>query len=493
MAEPSNAPVHVLFVASEAVPLAKTGGLADVVGALPRALDALGCHVRVVLPCYRSVLESDLALEPHLEKVPVDVNGEFLPAEVLLTRIDDRIPCYLIRRDEFFDRSQLYGTPEGDYYDNDLRFIYFCRAVFSLCRALSFFPDVMHCHDWQTALVPAYLRYTYGRTSGFFRSRSMLSIHNLAYQGVFPAGTFFRTGLPGSFFSVDGMEFWGNANFLKAGVVCADILSTVSPTYSREMLSPEFGYGLEGVLATRADELYGILNGADYDEWDPERDPHIPCRYDADRLESKQRCKDALIREMDIGTEAADTPLFGMISRMTSQKGMDLVVATAQGMMDLGVHCVILGDGEERYRADCESLVRRFPGRFSVRFGFDNRLAHRIQAGCDFLMMPSRYEPCGLNQLYAMRYGTVPLVRSTGGLRDTVTEFDPKTGSGTGFLFEAHDPGVFLDAIRRAVALYGRQGTDWARIRSNGMSARFSWERSAREYKRLYERLRSLP
>jgi starch synthase len=425
--------------------------------------------------------------------MPVDINGEFLPADVLQTRIDDRIPCYLIRRDEFFDRSHLYGTPEGDYYDNDLRFIYFSKAVFSLCRALSYFPDVMHCHDWQAALVPAYLRYMFGRTAGFFRSRSMLTIHNLAYQGVFPAGTFFRTGLPGSFFSVDGMEFWGNTNFLKAGIVCSDILTTVSPTYSREVLSPEFGYGLEGVLAARADDLYGILNGADYDEWDPARDPFIPCRYDADRLESKRQCKESLIKEMDLRAEAEGAPLFGMISRMTSQKGMDLLTAAARGMMELGVHCVILGDGEERYRADCESLVRKFPGRFSVRFGFDNPLAHRIQAGCDFLMMPSRYEPCGLNQLYAMRYGTVPLVRSTGGLRDTVTEFKPATGAGTGFLFHAHDPGLFVDTVRRAVALFEGQGTGWDRIRTNGMDERFSWERSAREYKRMYERLRSSP
>jgi len=491
MAGSTDRPLRVLFVASEAVPLAKTGGLADVVGALPRALNALGCDVRIVVPCYRSVRQSGLSLEPLPGEIPVAFDGRVLPARVLETRIDGRVPCYLIRRDEFFDRSHLYGTPEGDYWDNDVRFLYFCKAVFSLCGALSYSPDVMHCHDWQAGLVPAFLRYTDGRGRGFSPTRSVLTIHNLAYQGIFPPEIFARTGLPGSFFSADGMEFWGKANFLKAGIVCADILSTVSPSYSREVLSPEFGCGLEGVLADRAGDLHGVLNGADYDEWDPARDVHLCRRYDANDLAGKRECKEALTRELGVRAASAGAPLFGMISRMTYQKGMDLVVAAARGMMDLGVNCVILGDGEERYRADCESLVRRFPGRFAVHFGFDNPLAHRIQGGCDFLLMPSRYEPCGLNQIYAMRYGTVPVVRSTGGLRDTVAEFDPPGGRGTGFLFHAHDPTAFLQAVKRAVDVYTPQGASWERIRSNGMAQRFSWDRSARGYLRLYEGLRA--
>ena len=491
MAGSAGGPLRVLFITPEAVPLAKTGGLADVTGALPRALNALGCDVRVVLPYYRSVRQSGLDAAPLRSGVPVTLDRRALPAEVLQAEIEPRIPCYLIRRDEFFDRSHLYGIPEGDYFDNDLRFLYFCKAVFSLCKTLSFFPDVMHCHDWQAALVPAYLRYTEGRGPSFARTRSVLTIHNLAYQGVFPAETFSKTGLPGPFFSSEGMEFYGKSNFLKAGIVCADTLTTVSPTYSREILTPEFGCGLEGVLAGRADELHGILNGADYDEWDPARDVHLCRRYDAQDLDGKRACKEDLIREMGLRAEAAGGPLFGMISRMTFQKGMDLVVAAAAGIMELGVHCVILGDGEERYRADCESLARRFPGRFAVRFGFDNPLAHRIQAGCDFLLMPSRYEPCGLNQIYAMRYGTVPVVRATGGLQDTVTEFAPPSGRGTGFLFHAHDPAAFLEAVARAVGVYGPQGSDWLRVRANGMAERFSWERSARGYLGLYERLRS--
>jgi len=493
MAATPGAPPEILFVASEAVPLAKTGGLADVVGALPGALEAAGCRVRMVLPCYRAVLEGGVPLEPHLQGVPVPLDGGVLRAEVLLARLEGRVPCYLLRRDEFYDRSHLYATPAGDFYDNDIRFIFFCRAVFALCRALSYFPHVIHCHDWQAALIPAHLRLGDGRSPEFSRTRSMLTIHNLAYQGVFLPGTFLRTGLPGPFFNPEGMEFWGNANFLKAGIVCADRLTTVSPTYSREVLSPEFGCGLEGVLAARARDLVGILNGADYDQWDPSRDPHIPRRYQAaDLPEGKRACKRELIREMELDGRAPDAPLLGMITRLTSQKGMDLVVAAAEGMMELGVRCVILGEGEDRYRADCESLGRRFPGRFAVRYGFDNGLAHRIQAGCDVLLMPSRYEPCGLNQIYAMRYGTVPVVRATGGLRDTVTEYDAGTGAGTGFLFGPHDPGAFLDAVRRAAALCGAGGAGWERVRANGMAQRFSWDRSAREYVRLYQGLRAL-
>jgi len=494
MSSSQEASLRVLFVASESVPVVKTGGLADVVGALPKALASEGCEVRVVLPFYRSVRESGVPCRTVLEGMPVEVGGESRPADVLQTFIDDRTVCYLIRQDEFFDRTYLYGPPEGGYPDNDLRYICLCRAVFSLCRALSYFPDVMHCHDWQAAMVPAYLRFLYGRSAGFGHTRSLLTIHNLAYQGLFPAETFPRTGLPGTFFTPEGMEFWGNANFLKAGIVSADRISTVSPTYSREILSPEFGCGLEGVLSGRAGDLHGILNGADYQAWDPARDLYLAARYDPDRLEAKQKCKESLIREMGIRPEAEKQPLFGMISRLTAQKGVDLVVAAAREMLDLGVHCVILGEGEERYRADCESLVRRFPGRFSVRFGFDNALAHRIQAGSDFLMMPSRFEPCGLNQIYAMRYGTVPVVKATGGLRDTVTEFVPgASGEGTGFLFEHHDPGSFLEAVKKAVRVRGAGGSEWDRIRSNGMNRSFSWARSAREYRRLYEELRCLP
>lgn len=407
--------MRVLFVSSEAVPFSKTGGLADVAGALPRALKRRGCDVRVVLPFYRVTREMDIPFEPCLEGVPVEINGEVLPAAVWAAHMGGDVPCYFVQRDDLFDRGYLYGTAEGDYPDNALRFTYFCRAVFSMCQAFAHAPDVLHCHDWQTALVPAYLRHVYGVSPLFRRTRSLLTLHNIAYQGVFPASSFPQTGLPETFFSVGGMEFWGKASFLKAGLVTAHLLNTVSPTYSSEILSEEMGYGMQGVLADREADLSGILNGADYEDWDPGRDPHLPCRFGPDSLEGKQACKAALLEELGIGAENAEAPLFGMISRLTSQKGVDLLVEGFVDMMAMGANFVLLGDGEERYRVLLDGHAKDYPGRFAFRYGFDTSLAHRIQGGIDFLLMPSRYEPCGLNQIYSMRYGTIPVVRATGG------------------------------------------------------------------------------
>jgi starch synthase len=481
---------RILFVASEAIPFSKTGGLADVAGALPRALKRLGCDVRVVLPFYRATREAGAELETCLENVSVQVGGERMSAGVFRSEMEDGVPCYLVQRDEFFDREYLYATPGADYPDNALRFSYFCKAVFSVCKALPFSPDVLHCHDWQTALAPAYLRYLFGSSSRFRNTRSLLTLHNLAYQGAFPPSAFAKTDLPAAFFSVGGMEFWGKANFLKAGLVTADLLNTVSPTYGREILTEEFGCGLEGVLAGRKGDLYGILNGADYNEWDPRRDAFLACSYGPESLGGKQTCKAALLKEMGIGLERAQAPLFGMISRLTSQKGLDLVLAGLPEMMRTGLHFVLLGDGEAKYRAQCEDLSRKFFGRFSFRYGFDVPLAHRIQAGVDFLLMPSRYEPCGLNQIYSMRYGTIPVVRATGGLKDTVTEFDASTMEGTGFLFEAYEPAAMMGAVWKALRLY-EDAEQVDRVRGNCMRQSFSWDRSAEAYLALYERLRS--
>ncbi len=481
-------PASVLFAASEAVPFSKTGGLADVAGALPRALKRRGCDVRVVLPLYRSTRETGIPLEPCLEDVPVEIAGEVLPAAVLRADMEDGVPCYFVQRDELFDRSGLYGTPEGDYPDNARRFAYFSKAVFSLCRALSFAPKVLHCHDWQTALVPAYLRCLQDPSSLLRKTRSLLTIHNIAYQGSFPADDFPQTGLPDSFLSVEGMEFWGRANFLKAGLVTADCLNTVSPSYSREILTGEMGCGLEGVMTAREKDLFGILNGADYDEWDPGRDPHLPCRYGPDSLEGKEACKAALLAEMGIDKDRAQAPLVGMISRLASQKGVDLVLEGLPELMDAGVLFVLLGDGEERYRRRLEKMSERYRGRFAFRYGFDTPLAHRIQAGIDFLLMPSRYEPCGLNQIYGMRYGAVPVVRATGGLKDTVQEFSVSSGEGTGFLFSAYDPAAMVRAVRKAVGLYPDEA-HIHRIRTNCMRQSFSWDRAAEAYVGLYGKL----
>ncbi len=481
---------RVLFVASEAVPFSKTGGLADVAGALPRALKSKGCDVRVVLPFYRPTRETGIPFEPCLENLPIEIAGEALPATVWLARMEGGVPCYFVQRDDLYDRSHLYGTPEGDYPDNALRFIYFCKAAFSLCQALSYRPDVMHCHDWQTGLIPAYLRHVYGSSALFRKTRSLLTLHNIAYQGVFPPSEFPRTGLPDTFLSVGGIEFWGKMNFLKAGLLTAHVLNTVSPSYSREILTEEMGYGLEGVLAGREQDLYGVLNGADYDEWDPGRDPHLPCSYGPDSLEGKQDCKAALLEEMGSGAEQGRAPLIGMISRLTSQKGVDLLLEGLPEMIAMGASFILLGDGEERYRARLEGLSGAFPGRFMFRYGFDTPLAHRIQAGIDFLLMPSRFEPCGLNQIYSMRYGSIPVVRATGGLKDTVQEFSASTMEGTGFLFEPYDCAAMLRAVKKAVRLYpDRKLVD--RLRMNCMEQCFSWDRAAEAYLRLYEKLGS--
>jgi len=482
-AEPG--PVKVLFVASEVVPIAKTGGLADVTGTLPHHLKKMGYDVRVVLPYYRAVHASGIPCERILENIPVDGFDESFSVDVYTTPLEEGLPCYLLKQDEFYDRSQLYD----DYDDNDLRFIYFARAVFSLCRSLPFVPDVFHCHDWQAALVPAYLRYIYGETPPFERSRSLLTIHNLAYQGEFPADRYELTGLPGSFFTMDGMEFWGKMSFLKAGIASSHLLNTVSPTYCKEILTSEYGCGLESILSLRQEDLSGILNGVDYNEWNPETDPNLPARYSKEDMEGKRACKRTLLREMGISMEASDAPLFGMISRLTYQKGLDLVMAASEEMVNLGLRCVILGDGEDRYIADCESLTTRFPDHFSVRCGFDIPLAHRIHAGCDFLLMPSRYEPCGLNQIHAMHYGTIPVVRATGGLKDTVEAYDAETGKGTGFLFDGYDPSSFLRAVGEAVKTYASGPEHMDRLRKNCMEQRYSWERSAAAYAKLYSKL----
>ncbi len=481
----------VLFVASEAVPFSKTGGLADVAGALPRALKRLGCDVQVVLPFYRSTRESGIAFEPCLQDVPVEVEGEDLPAAVLRAEMEDGVPCWFVRRDELYDRAYLYGTPEGEYPDNALRFVYFCKSAFSLCESLAYAPDILHCHDWQTALAPAYLRHLYSGSSLFRRTRSLLTVHNLAYQGVFPAADFPKTGLAEAFFSVDGIEFWGKMNFLKAGLLTARLLNTVSPSYSREILTEEMGCGLEGVLAGRREDLFGILNGADYDEWDPGRDPHLPCRYGIDSLEGKQACKAALLEETGIGAGETGAPLFGMISRLASQKGVDLLVEGLPEMMGMGVNFILLGEGEAVYRDRLDELCRAFPGRFVFRCGFDTPLAHRIQGGIDFLLMPSRYEPCGLNQIYGMRYGTLPVVRATGGLKDTVREYSASTREGTGFLFDAYASHAMLRAVDKAVRLY-RDGGHLLHARRNCMKESFSWDRAAKAYLGLYERLGGL-
>jgi starch synthase len=482
-----NSPA-VLFLSSEAAPFAKTGGLADVAGSLPGALKRQGVDVRLGLPLYRITKEGGFSTRPLFSGLEVPLGSSVLKGRVTETSTREGVPVYLFEREDLFDRPNLYATAEGDYYDNLERFAYFCRAALLLAKAIEFQADVIHCHDWQTGLVPAYLKTLYRKDPFFTRTATLFTVHNIGYQGLFPEEKLATCGLPPEAFQVEGVEYWGRISLLKAGMVYADAVTTVSPTYAREIQIPEFGLGMEGVLKRRSADVYGILNGVDYAVWSPEKDPHIPYPYDLYTLEEKARNKEALLDELGLSEELKDRPLFGMISRLSSQKGCDLLVEVLEEMVGLGGGVAILGAGEEAYQTLLEKTSAGRPGAVGLRIGFDESLAHRIMAGADLLLIPSRYEPCGLTQMYALRYGTVPVVRATGGLDDTIVPFAPETKEGTGFKFGPYTPEALLGAVKEALRLYRDQAT-WRVLMTNGMKEDFSWDRSARRYVELYQRV----
>jgi starch synthase len=464
-------PLRVAFVASEVAPFSKTGGLADVAGALPAALGRLGVDVSVVTPLHRSVRRHPLEETPY--RVKASVGGALIGATVKRSG-----PVYFLEHDPFFDRAGLYGSASGDYQDNAARFVFFCRAALDLLRQLGE-PDVVHAHDWQAGLVPLYLRTLHA--AEFPRARSVFTVHNLAYQGCFWHWDMGLTGLDWSHFTWKGLEFHGKLCFLKAGLVAADALTTVSPTYAKEIQTPEQGCGLDGVLRDRSATLQGILNGADTREWDPARDPHLPARYGPRSLSGKAPCKAELQRRFGLDGEP-DSPLCGVVVRLAEQKGIDLLLEVVDAVARDGAQVAVLGTGERRYEEALRAAADRHPGRVAVTLAFDDPLAHLVEAGSDLFLMPSRYEPCGLNQIYALRYGTVPVVRATGGLADTVED------GVTGFTFGPYAPGAFLEAIRRALALY-RDAAAWRRMMAAGMARDFGWTASARRYLGLYEDL----
>jgi starch synthase len=483
----AKVPIRVLMAFSEVSPYAKTGGLADVGSALPPALNELGCDVRVVMPYYKQFVEEKVGKEIVVENLPVPLGTEVIYADVYRAQLNGGVPVYLIRRDEFFDRSHLYGTRRGDYFDNFQRFTYFSRAVLSLCPAVKFKPDVVHAHDWQCGLIPAYLTHIYGQADYWTGTVSVFTIHNIVYQGQFSAELYYLTGLPSSFFGIAGMEFWGGINFLKAAIVSAGVVTTVSLRYSKEIQTREYGHGLEGVLHAHREKLYGILNGVDYEKWNPETDPYIAANYSWRTLEGKKLCKVDLLRTAQLSARLVDRPLLGMISRLADQKGLELVAAVMEKLVAQDVGLVFLGTGDDIYHNMLTELADRYPGKIAVRLAFDEQLAHKIEAGVDMFLMPSRYEPCGLNQMYSLRYGTVPIVRATGGLYDTVKPFNPKHGKGVGFRFSEYTPESFWRAINRALNLFSKPET-WRQIMQNGMATDFSWSLSARHYLELYEK-----
>ncbi len=478
---------RILMAASEMTPYAQTGGLGDVLAALPTALSELGAAVHVVLPAYRAI---DWDAAGAVPSGTVDVRvGNTRRAVALRTARAGAVTVTFVEADDYFGRDHLYGGPYGDYPDNAERFAFFSRAVLALAGRLEPAPDVIHCHDWQAALVPVYARaFPDPRLATV---RTVLTIHNLGYQGIFPAAVWPLLDLDWSYFTPRTLEFYGRANFLKGGIAFADALTTVSRRYAEEILTPEYGNGLDGVLRERRAVLHGILNGVDYSSWDPARDRYIAAPYDRDDLVGKARCKADLQTRFELEPAPA-TPLFGMVTRLADQKGLDLVIAALPELLSGDAQLAILGNGDARYEHELSIEGRRAPGRLAVRIAYDPALAHRVEAGADAFLMPSRYEPCGLNQMYSLRYGAVPVVRATGGLDDTISEFDTATAHGNGFKFGPYTAEALLGAVDRALDAY-RRPADWRRVVRNGMACDFSWRHAAERYLDVYRSLLASP
>jgi starch synthase len=479
--------MQVLFCASEAAPFAKTGGLADVAGSLPESLHALGCDVRIFMPLYRSVRENSTTLDPVTKGIIIPVGGNDYHVHLWESRTESGVPIYFLEKDEFFDRSYLYGSPiRGDYEDNAERFIVFSLAVRQLCEAIEWYPSIFHLHDWQTGLVAPYLRLNWRQYPRFGRSGTVFTIHNIAYQGVFPAGSFRLTNLPPSAWSLQGIEFWGQCNFLKAGLVYSDFLTTVSPRYAVEITTKNFGCGLEGLLRERKGSLRGILNGIDVNAWNPQTDCYLPANYSGDNLAGKKVCKEALCKRVGLAEKTCRLPLLGMIGRLADQKGFDLLEKVLPDLMKLPVNLVILGTGDAAIEESIRDMERLYPDRLKLFSHYDEEMAHLIEGGADIFLMPSRYEPCGLGQMYSLRYGTIPIVHATGGLDDSVSDILRHPDSGTGFKFYQYETGAFLEAIKSALELF-EDGRKWIQIQKRAMSQDFSWDRSARQYIEVYE------
>ncbi|MBS1824926.1 MAG: glycogen synthase GlgA [Acidobacteria bacterium] len=469
---------RILMVSSEARPFSKTGGLADVLGSLPPALVEAGEEVAVVLPRYRSTSLGGA------RKIADDITLWIGPGRYTasLWLVHNRgVDYYLVDCPVFFDRDGLYAAAGKDYWDNDTRFAGLCHGALHVARHF-FRPNIIHCHDWQTGLLPAYLHQYYSTDPTFHGVKTVFTIHNLGYQGLFDRGRMFWLGLPESIFRPDLIEFHGSINLLKAGLVYSDALTTVSPTYAQEIQTPEQGFGLDGLLRARSASLSGILNGIDYSVWNTETDPHLAAHYSHRELEGKRACKLDLLRTMGLPTDDPDVPVVGIVSRFASQKGFDLIAQVAYDLVHWGFRMAVLGNGDPQYESLFRTLAEMRPDKFAVRVAFDDALAHKIEAGSDMFLMPSHYEPCGLNQMYSLRYGAVPIVHATGGLDDTID-------SGTGFKFWSYSGEAMLGALREALTVYAFDRDRWTGMMRAGMQRDFSWSTSAAAYAGLYASL----
>jgi starch synthase len=477
--------LDIITIASEMVPFAKTGGLADVSGSLAKKYRQLGHNSYAILPAYKDIGKGKAVSTGISLDIQIGQNTE--KANILKSEVVPGVTTYLIDHPYFSLRNGLYGSSDGDFPDNAARFILFSKASLELIISLGLAPDIIHCHDWQTGLIPAYLRNGYIGHSNFTKTKSVFTIHNLAYQGLFPPETMLAAGLPWSFFHIDGLEFYGKMNFLKGGLTFSDHITTVSPTYAKEILTPEFGCGLHGLLTVLQHKLTGIINGIDYTEWDPKTDNILPIKYQATEIEGKQTAKRLLCKRLSLPYQP-DRPMMGIVSRLAAQKGLDIISEALPRFFELDLGLAVLGTGDIAYHDMLSAKQVEYRERFGLKLDFDNELAHLIYAGSDIFLMPSRYEPCGLGQMIALRYGSIPVVRNTGGLADTIFDLNHDSAKGNGFVFSEYSSSAFLDALTRALESY-HDRDKWHKLISNAMSYDYSWESSADKYLELFFKL----
>ena len=478
--------MRILLASSEIYPYSKTGGLGDAVGALGKALARAGHEVAIVTPLHRGVRERFPTLRRMDWKFDLPLGAKRGDATLQLLEIDPTLKIYFIDKPEYFDRAGIYNDSHGDFGDNAERFIFFSKCVVHLARHLPLKPEVLHVHDWPVGLVPLLVQHE--RATGGWQKppRTCLTIHNLAYQGVFPRSAFNLTNLPAQLFNAETVEFYGQVNCLKAGIACADVVTTVSPRYAREIMTQEFGAGLDGLLRKRQAVLTGILNGVDYEEWNTTNNPSIAAPFDADNISGKMTCKAALQKRCGLAIDPA-IPVFGSVSRLADQKGIDIIFGALEEMLagNVAMQFVMLGSGSKNYEQILQSLVSRHPNKVAVQFGYDHALAHQIEAGCDFYLMPSRFEPCGLNQLYSLRYGTIPIVRRTGGLDDTVIDATDDAAQADGIKFQEPTAGALAKSIRKALLLFQDKSL-MLRYQQHGMSKDFSWAMAVKSFEAIY-------